>query len=181
MPIHGVPATDQLIEEIKDRMLAGKPSMLELARFKKRAAGLKASDPETAYLALAMIACAEDKISECSENHKKSTALSRHPSIQISNHANSMLLLGRHEDAIALSQKAREIDMLNTVALDIAIKACFNMGDEQRYLSFIAEWKKNKGEEHPSYAKYLKEVEEANELTSYCMRGAADIFHEAKA
>ncbi len=181
MPTSGTPATRSLVDEIRDRLKNGDLSPFELATFKKMADALKATDTDNAFDALGILACVEKNVAACRKNHEKAILVSVFPSIHISNYANSMLRLGLNNEAIALAQRARSVDMANMTALDIAINASFNLGDEERYLGFIEEWKKNKGEDHPSYAAYLEERREANELTSCCMHGASDSLEDASA
>lgn len=173
MPGHQVPAKKDLISEIKSRLIKGKPSPFELASFKKKANSLKADgDIDNAFSALGIIACVEGNIEECRRCHENAILHARFPSIQISNYAASLNYMEMHSEAIEIALKARKVDMTNLNALDVIILASFEMGDEKQYLSSVTEWKTLTGEQHESYAAYLEEVREANELTMCCTYGA---------
>ena len=172
MPGHLAPAKKSLIEEIKLRLLKGAISPFEIAGFKKRAQELKSSDTDNAFAVLGIIACIEGDLEECRKHHENAIRHAKFPSIQISNYATSLNYIGLHSEALELALRARKADMTNMKALDVAVMASFNLGDEQRYIAFASEWKRLVGDDHPTYSEYLEEVKEANELTACCTYGA---------
>lgn len=175
VPVSQTQAETFLIDEIKTRLAKGDLSPFELASFKKRANKLKKISIDNAFAALGILACLEGNLEECRKNHENSIKYTRFPSVHLANYANSLKIMGLTEEAIELAQRARKADMSNMTALDVAIRASFDLGDENRYLFFASEWRKLMNEDHPSFVDYLAEVKEANELTACCTYGALHV------
>ncbi len=168
------PATS-IIDEIKNRAADGPLSPFEFAQFRKKANALKSNDTENAFAALGILACLEGNLDECRKNHEMALLYAKSPSIQLSNYAGSLFVIGLHQESFDLAQKARAMDATNPAALEVCIRASFELGYEEQYLGYAAEWQKLTGEAHPTYALYLDEVQDANELTACCTHGALHV------
>jgi len=146
---HTKPKTkaDEIFEKINSMVGTGSANEFELKKFKIEAEKLKEIDIAAAFTILGMIACVEGDIEEMHSCHKSAIAYSDENWVK-SQYSISLLNRYLFQEAYIIAKEIYDNDPTLLKNLDTLIKATNSLDLEKEFQKYVAEWKKNTGENH---------------------------------